>query len=433
MALIALAAAGVSLAPLNSTMLIVAWLPIRDEFGVSTGAAIWLISTYLITMAVMGPTGGRLGDLYGRRLLFVGGLLVFAVASLLSALAWSYAALIVFRVAQAVAGGLLIPNGMATVREHLPAHLRGRSFGIMGAIIGVVAAAGPPLGGAIVAAADWRFIFLANIPFLVVALALAVRYLPHSELAGRRGFPDLRGSSLLLAALTFLVLTGTSLRSEEATRLALPISFMVIAVAMGALFIWSQTRAANPVVDLGLFRVRSYAAGAGGVFFINLCMYTTLIYIPLFVRDMRGGTAAEAGLYLGLLFLISMVMSNALSAATPTWYIITFLSVFGVGLGLVTAPQETAAIESQPHDRAGAAAGTYSTVRYLGSILGSAVLGAIVGGTGLTDAGDLHMLTAVLTAAAGGAVVTSLALHRWPPDVHTARKGSPIAASVSAD
>ena len=143
-------------APMNSTMLAVALAPIRDEFGVTTGSAGWLISAYLVTIAVMRPLGGRLGDQLGRQRLFILGTVAFIFVSILAALAWNFPSLVFFRVLQAVAGGLIFPNGIAILRTSIPVERRARTFGLIGAIVSLSVAVGPTFGGVLTTIWTWR-------------------------------------------------------------------------------------------------------------------------------------------------------------------------------------------------------------------------------------------------------------------------------------
>jgi MFS family permease len=173
------AALGTMLMPLNSTMIAVALPDVVNDLDVSLSSTAWLVSGYLIAQASLQPLAGKLGDRLGRRPLILAGLASFALASLGAALAPSLAVLIAFRVAQAVTGALVFPNAIALVRELLPEARRGTVFGIIGSAIGLAAAGGPPLGGVLVALGGWRAIFLVNLPWVAVAIWLALRSVPR--------------------------------------------------------------------------------------------------------------------------------------------------------------------------------------------------------------------------------------------------------------
>ncbi|MFL5895424.1 MAG: MFS transporter, partial [Thermoleophilaceae bacterium] len=182
-AVLVTAALGTMLLPLNSTMVAVALPRIVDDLGASISASAWLVSGYLIAQASFQPLSGKLGDRLGRRPLILYGLASFGLVSLGAALAPSLAVLMVFRVLQAVTGALVFPNALGLVRESLPAARRGRAFGLLGSAIGLAAAAGPPLGGALVGLGGWRAIFLVNLPWVAVALWFAARSVPRRAAA----------------------------------------------------------------------------------------------------------------------------------------------------------------------------------------------------------------------------------------------------------
>ena len=444
--LIATVAVGIIPAPLNSTMIAVALSPIREAFEISASLTTWLVSAYLIAMAVTQPVGGRLGDRYGRRRLFIGGIVYFAIASLLAMVAWDAWSLIFFRVNQAVASGLLVPNCVALLREHLPAHLRGRGYGILGGLLALATGLGPPVGGLLVASFGWQAIFAANLPIAGAALLLGLRFMPRDQptpaISAR---PDTASIALLLLTLVFMTLTGTWL-GNHGTDGALGASLLgTAAVVCGGLFLRRQGQTPNPLIDPQLFRAPSYAAGTAGVLLSRLVMYTTILAMPLYAQDMQGRSEIEAGLLIGvialvmigltplsgllsdrigrrplavagaLMLIIGVGMMNGMNATTPLWFLVALLSITGAGLGLMSAPTDTAAMESLHPKMAGSAAGAMATSRLMGGILGAALLGAVVSTDGLTDVGRLHLFTAFLTVAAAGTVLTSWRLHRWPP------------------
>ena len=172
-------ALGALLAPLNSTMIAVALPDIVDDFDTTIGTVGWLVTSYLLALAVVQPVAGKLGDRHGRRGFVLGGLAVFGLASLGAALAPSLGFLIAFRVLQAVSGAVVFPNGAGLIRELVPADRRGGAFGIVGGSIALAAGLGPLIGGVLVGAGGWRAIFFVNIPFVAVALAIAWRSVPR--------------------------------------------------------------------------------------------------------------------------------------------------------------------------------------------------------------------------------------------------------------
>lgn len=452
----------VVVAPLNSTMLAVALVPIREDFDIGTAAAAWLISAYFIAMAVMQPLGGRLGDQLGRRKVFLGGAVAFAIASALAMVAWSFPVLIIFRVAQAISGGLMFPNGMALLREEIPAHQRGKAFGAMGALIGIAVGAGPPLGGVLATVFHWRVLFATNLPLIAIALVLAVRYLPANRpSSGSRAQPDLLGATWLLAALTFFGLIGSLLGDREAAIIAWPLSTITTTIAWPAvvaavaalavvavvLFTVRQRRTANPLVDFALFRTRAFAAGTTSSLLSNIVMFSVLVAVPLYVQDLRGGTEAQAGLLLGvmavfsiglapaagvlmdrigrrkpavaggLVLLIGAAMANGVGDATAWWLIVVALWAMGTGSAFLQSALQTASIEALPREQAGAASGIFATTRHVGGLLATAMVAALVGSGGLDSVVPMRLLAGILTVVSLGTMLAAFGLHHWPPDM----------------
>ncbi|MEE9198929.1 MAG: MFS transporter [Dehalococcoidia bacterium] len=440
--LVATVAAGIILGPLNSTMLAVTLSPLAEDFGVSTGWAAWLIASYLIVMAAGQPITGRLGDLVGRRRLFIAGLVYFGAASALAMVSWNFPSLVFFRVQQAVGGALFMPNGIAALRSSLPQEMRGRAFGSLGAIIAVSAGVGPPLGGVLVDTIGWRALFAVNLPLVVAAIALALRYFPHIPGDRSRQAFDILGMIVLSAGLFALIVATTTLGRKSPSDPVF-VTTALLALALGALFIWWEGRHPSPIISLGMFRRRTYAAGTATIFLSNLGMYTVLIVAPLFLQDLRGNSASRAGLMLLAisLFVVLLAPISGLVAdrvgrnvpavagallltlgavAVATWdgassmaYIAMSLGLFGIGLGVIQAPVQTAAIEACPASMAGAASGTYSTARYLGAIVGTGLVGAFLSDGELTEVSVFRQLMLVLAVIVALTVVSTLNIHRW--------------------
>jgi MFS family permease len=231
-------ALGGILAPLNSTMIAVALPELRDDFGISHATIAWLISAYLIAMAVAQPLGGRLSDQLGRVRVYRAGLVAFLICSLAATLAPNFAVLVVFRTGQAIAGAVLIPNGMAMLRESVPLEVLGRVNGLNGALIGTSAAAGPLLGAGLLALGSWRLLFLVNVPVVALALVLLI-WIPYRDRpSNERPELDWRGTTLFASALVVLTFILGSLRSDRdaAVMGVAGLAFVLLTTA----FAWSQ-------------------------------------------------------------------------------------------------------------------------------------------------------------------------------------------------
>ncbi|HEX5163767.1 MAG TPA: MFS transporter [Thermomicrobiales bacterium] len=424
---------GTMLAPLNSTMIVVALPEILDDFGRSLAWGSWIVISYLVAMAAVQPLGGSLGDRYGRRRMLLVGFSVFLVATVAAALAPSVEVLLVARTVQALAGAMAIPNGTALVRALVPRERQGRTFGTIGSAIAVAAAAGPPLGGVITDAVGWRWIFVANVLLLVPAIALA-RRLP-ADAGNPDGKFDLRGAFLMTGGLVTLALALTSWRLSGVPVWSAGV-FGLLALAAGVGLRRHVRRTPKPILNLGLFQRPGFLPASLTVLFSNLTMYTTLLALPVFLTERQDWRSSQVGLLLAgmsvqmiifsplggrlsdqrgrrfpavvgtVLTVIGSLPLLALSDSWDWWVLLPPLVVVGVGLGLSTAAVQTAAIEVVSTSESGQAAGLFSTMRYLGSILGSAMLAAIlVGETPSLDA--FRLLFGVLVVTALAAVVTA--------------------------
>jgi MFS family permease len=313
--------------------------------------------------------------------------------------------LILFRTQQALAGALSFPSGAAMIREAVPEARRGGAFGVVGMAAGLAAAFGPPLGGALVFAFGWPAIFWANVPVVAVAIALGWQSLPRQQVHhGSRPPFDLQGTALFAAALGSVILIPTLVKSGQPTLAA---AAALVGAALGVAFVRWELQAPAPVVDVRLFVRPHFAAACASIGLSNLVMYTTLLALPLYLEGVRGYSVQVSGFTLvamsafaalwgpiggrwtdqrgrwlpavagavvilaGTLLLIAGVRSPELTL------VIIALAAMGLGLGVSSAPVQTAAVESVPHARTGSAAGIFSTSRYLGSVTGSTVLAIV--------------------------------------------------------
>jgi len=427
------AALGTMLAPLNSTMIVVALPRILDDFNRSLTWGSWIVISYLVAMAAVQPLGGSLGDRYGRQKLFLLGLSVFALATIVAALAWRIEILIAARTLQAISGATAIPNGTALVRGLIPAERHGRAFGTIGAGIAIAAALGPPLGGILTDTLGWRWIFAANLVIIVPAVALGLR-LPAGS-SSRTGRFDVRGSILLTVALVSLALSLTVWRLEGVPLVMAP-AFGFVALASGIGLRRQSRRVEHPVLNLGLFRRRAYLPATLTVLLGNLTMYTMLLSLPIFLTTRQGWSSSQIGLLLAamsaqmvvfspaggwlsdrfgrrlpavtgsVLIAVGVVPYIAIGSSWPWSFYLVTLTVVGVGIGLSAAPVQTAAIESAPSAETGQAAGLFSTMRYLGSISGAGIMAAILTGS-VPGLSEFRVLYVVLFLAACGAIVTA--------------------------
>lgn len=431
-----------ALVPLNSTMIAVALLDIERDLDVGVAAVTWLVSGYLIAMAIVQPLGGRLGDALGHRRAFLAGLSGFLALSALAAAAPWLWALVALRIGQAVAGGMMMPNAQALLRDAVPAERRGRLFGWFGTGMGLAAAIGPVLGGGLVAVLGWRAIFLVNLPIGAAALLGALVSIPRGETARpRRLRIDVPGAVAFTATVGGLV--ATLFLAPRG-----PSSWVPAALATGALLIVLvvvERRVAVPFISPDLFRERAYVSATATVALHNLAMYSLLLVVPLLADRRLGLGEGAAGLLVGSMTVAMMVSApvggyladrfgrrvpavagSVLAAvatgamaviidAPGTAAVAALLALAGLGVGLAGAALQTTAVEAVPADAVALAGGVFMTMRYTGGIAAAGLAAAVADG----DAFVAGM--AVVAAAAALSLLTSAGLPGRPgPRVRTA-------------
>lgn len=430
-------ALGTMLAPLNSTMIAVALPRVVDAFDTTVASAAWLVTGYLVAMAALQPIAGRIGDRFGRRRLVLVGLALFGLVSLGAAVAPNLWLLLTFRGLQGMAGALVIPSGTALVRDVVPAERRARAFGMIGAAAGVAAALGPLLGGVLVEAAGWRAIFYVNLALVAPALLFARRWLPRDAPSSDSLRIDAVGAVMLAVILGAFVWLLTSLSTGISP--VVPAVAGPAVVALAVVFAIRETRHPDPIIPPGLFRRRSFAAACGAIGLGNLAMYTLLLSVPLLLAGRSGASSSQTGLVLsslsvpmilfapvggrladrfgrrlptsaGLALVVGGTLSPALiGAGIALPALIPSLALVGAGLGLSMPGLQATAVESVASRQAGVAAGVFSTSRYLGSIVGAAVLVAFLGADG-SDVGGLASVFVIVLVAAGLATLVSFGL-----------------------
>lgn len=268
---------GAFLAFLDATIVNVAFPSIRESFpDTSIGELSWVLNAYNIVFAAFLIVCGRLTDLLGRRRAFVGGVLLFTVASALCGAAPSVELLIAARVLQALGAALLVPASLALVVEAFPGKRRSHAIGLWGASAAVAAGLGPPIGGALVELGGWRWAFFVNLPFGVVALWAARRQLVESRAPGRRTMPDLRGAALLAGALALLNL-GITKGSDWGWASGGVLGALGATVVLLGLFALSSQRHASPLLDPVLLRLPSFRVASAATIMAGFGFYAYLL------------------------------------------------------------------------------------------------------------------------------------------------------------
>ncbi|MGO8956964.1 MAG: DHA2 family efflux MFS transporter permease subunit [Streptosporangiaceae bacterium] len=374
---------------------------------------LWVINAYALVLAVLLITAGRLGDRLGQRTVFFAGVALFTAASAACGLAVTPGWLIGFRAVQGLGAAMLMPQTLALLTMVFPADRRGAAFGIWGAVAGVATIAGPTLGGLLVTAFDWRYIFFINLPIGVIVLVLTVLLIPDLR-TGRRHSFDIGGvilASLALLAICYGLVDGQKYDwGKIAGFISVPLLFAVGVVLLG-LFIYAQARRqdSEPLVPFSLFKDRNYALMNLVAGCIAIAMLGIFLPFSIYLQTVLGFTALKAGLTMAPASLVSMFVAPAagrmsdriggkyilfsglllfgagmgaiaFTAQTDSaWY--DFLApqfVAGVGIGCIFAPLTTIALRNVNPMMAGAASGVFNTTRQVGTVIGTAGIGALL-------------------------------------------------------
>jgi EmrB/QacA subfamily drug resistance transporter len=453
--LLGVAVAGSGMAFLDGTVVNVALPDIGRDFGASTSALQWILNGYLLTLASLILLGGSLGDRYGRRRVFVLGVGLFTVASLLCAIAPSVQLLIGARLLQGVGGALLTPGSLAIIEASFRPGDRARAIGAWSGLGGVATALGPLLGGYLIGAISWRAIFVINLPIGIFVALAATRHVPESSDPMATGRIDLRG-----AALAALGLAGTTYALIEAPAKGASAAILVTAVggilALVAFFA-GERRSPNPMLPLEIFRSRQFSAANGVTFVVYAALGGFFFLLVSFLQISMGYTPIEAGaasLPVTFLMLLFSARSGALAqrigARVPLtvgplvialgllWmtqidpgdsYLTSILPaviVFGAGLTLVVAPVTATVLAAADTRHSGIASGVNNAVARVAGLLAVAVLPVLAGLTGdsfydpakMTHGFHVGMLVCAVLAAAGGILawltIEATVLHAEP-------------------
>ena len=390
---------------LDVTIVNVALPDIQDALKSSFSDLQWVVDAYALTLAALLLTAGSLADMFGRRRLYVIGLIIFTAASFLCGIAQDTLLLQLSRGLQGVGGAIMFSVSLALLANAFRGKDRGVAFGVWGAITGLAVAIGPLLGGALTSGLSWRWIFFVNLPIGVVAVVLTLAKVAESKLEhGRR--PDFIGFvlfSLGLAALVYGLIESNQKSFSNATVIGALVAAGVLLVA----FVVAEALLKQPMFDLSLFRKPTFTGGAVAAFGLSASIFALLLYLVLYVQDVLGFDAFQTGLRLlvlsggilatstiagrltshvpirwligpGLILVgIGLLLMRGLDANTSWTHLIPGLIVAGAGVGLVNPPLASTAIGVVSPDRAGMASGINSTFRQVGIATGIALLGTL--------------------------------------------------------
>jgi len=444
---VAVLAGSQALAVMSTTVVSVALPAIGAGLHASAAGRLWIVDAYVIVYSALLVVGGTIGDRRGRKGMFLLGLVLFGVGSLADSLAPSTGALLAGRVLQGLGPVLLVPGSLTIIRALFDdERRRAQAIGLWSTGSGLGMAAGPVVGGLVVAHWGWRWVFGFNVPLAIVLLLIAARAIPRLDrvpVAGRLDWTGTVFGCACVAAIAFALIEGNPLGWTSPPVLA---GFALSAGALAA-FVARERRAPGmgtaPVVDISLFRRPAFAAANVAALVVFFAFIGAIVFLSAYFQQVRGDTPVAAGLQvavLGVAFAVTAPLSGRLTGrvgarwpmvaglvataaamfgllrlgpdtgAGATWW---DFAVAGAGVGLCLTPMTQVAVSAVPASRAGMASSVHNALRQFGQVLGVAVLGAIVyahGSKGFVT--GLHAAMWLSGTALLGAAVLAMALLR---------------------
>ena len=366
----------------------------------------WVITAYLLASTVSAPVCGKMGDMFGRKIVIQTAIGIFLAGAVIAGLAQNMAMMVLGRAVQGLGGGGLIVVSMAVVADVLPARERGRAQGLLGGVFGVSTVIGPLIGGFLVQHLSWHWIFFVNVPVAVVALAVLGVALEHpTERRAHR--IDYAGAALLAAVLSVAVLLSSLAKSLGWTSGAMLALLAGLVVALVA-FVMVERRAEAPILPLPLFRINTFLVVNGVGFIVGFAMFGTITFMPLFLQVVKGVSPTASGMFLmpmmaGLLggsigagqimartgrykimpvastavLALGLLLLSRLTPQMPLWQIAGCMALIGLGIGPVMSVGVAAIQNAVPPAMMGVGTASANMFRLIGGSIGTSIFGAM--------------------------------------------------------
>jgi EmrB/QacA subfamily drug resistance transporter len=380
---------------------------IQRSLQASLSSLEWTVNAYTLTFAVLMVTGGRLGDIFGRRRMFMFGVVVFGISSAAIGLAPSDTALIAFRAVQGVGAAFMMPATLSIITQTFPPEQRGTAIGTWAGVSAMALAIGPVLGGFLTESVSWRAIFFINPPIAAIALAVTLFATRESRDETVDKTVDVRGIAAITVGLTALVLAlveGNSWHWGSARVVTL----LAVAVIALSSFPLIEQRVRAPMIDFGFFRSRSFVGSNLVAFIVSFAMLAQFFFLALYMQNILHYSPLQAGIRflpatvliivmgpiagrltdrigprplmtLGLIVVAAAIfIQSRITIHTGYLLLLPGFVLMGVGMGLVMSPMSTAAMNAVDRTKAGAASGVLSMSRMVGGTFGVAVMGALI-------------------------------------------------------
>ena len=393
---------GVFLATIDGSIVNIALPTLQEEFGAPFSSVQWVVLAYLLVLGTLSLLFGRLGDMIGKKRIYTTGFVAFTAASAAAASAQSVGMLIGWRIVQAVGAAMILSLGLAILTAAFPATERGKALGLIGTTVSVGIVIGPTMGGLILSAASWHWIFLVNVPVGIIGTITSIKFIPNTKPIGWQTF-DFPGAGLFAAAITSLML-GMTLAGERGFASPLVLTLLAVAVVVGAGFIYWERRTDQPIIDLSIFDNKLFSINIVTGLLTFVCISGVFFIAPFYLERTLGFESRQIGLLLaaspillavvapvsgwlsdkigsrpitiaGLLVLLVGYWSvRRLSVDTTPLGFVLVLAPIGAGMGLFQSPNNSIIMGSVRPERLGIASGLLNLTRILGQITGIGVL-----------------------------------------------------------
>jgi len=370
----------------------------------------WVTTAYIITSAVTVPITGKLTDIYGRKIFYLGGLAIFVLGSVLCGLSHSMNQIIIFRGFQGIGAGVIMANAFTVIGDLFPPAVRGKYQGFMSAVFGLSSIIGPSMGGYITDNLSWHWVFFVNVPLGLIVILLFIFFFPNIKTDNLKHSIDYPGVVLLILGVVPLMLALSWGGVEYAWGSVQIIGMFVFSAAALSIFIWVESRSKEPIVPLGIFKDRIVSISSVLIFLTSGGMFGSIVFIPLFFQGVLGATATASGnfvtpMMLGVVFgsaisgqvlsragghyrlqgavglgvmAIGMWLLSQMNMDTSNGIAVRNMVITGFGLG-VTMPLYMLAVQNAvPYAVLGAATSTTAFFRSIGGSVGLAVFGSVM-------------------------------------------------------
>ena len=397
---------GLFMIMLDNTVVNVALPAIQEDLGADLSQLQWIVAGYALTFAALMLIGGKLADAFGRRLIFVVGIVIFTLASLWCGLSDTAEMLIVARVVQGAGAALMNPATLSIISATFPPKQRGAAIGIWAGVSALALAIGPLVGGLLTEHLSWHWIFFINVPVGVIAIAASLMLITESkdETHVSLDLPGLGTSALGLFALTYGLIEANSYGWTSARIVG---SFVVAVVALAS-FVMIERRSRFPMLDLSLFRSGTYTGANLTMLLVALAMFGVFFFVSLYMQNILGYSAVQAGaaflpmtlliilvapiagktsdrfgsrwlMTIGMVLLgIQLLYFSQLSATASFWNLLPGFILGGFGMAMAMTPTAAAATRAVPVQKAGVGSAVLNAMRQVGGSIGIALMGAIV-------------------------------------------------------